>query len=503
MKNVQKAFLAAVFMLFFLVSVGSVLADPQNYGTRAVRITSKCSSGLPDVPPPTASDPACPKVPTIAQSPSGRWSVDISWFDPDTQKSYLADRNNFGVDIIDTTTDQVVGNTGGFVGTNCTPTGAAGTPDCTVAPAPPANSAGPNGVLTTTNPRQLWAGDGNGLVRVFSLDGNGMPTAQLTPVNAGGVRRADELAYDPDDNVVLAAWDDDADLFVALISVSSTPAVLKKISIPEAAGCGIEQPVYDHNTRMFYLAIPCTSAINNANHNTAVHANGEIAVIDPKTKSIVNVFGLDGTLCFPHGLALGPRNNLLLGCSGDAPTGSQMRSIIMRATDGSILQTFTQLGGSDEVWFNPGDNHYYLAMSSWTSTGLTGGPATPSLGIINAGDVDGGASFVQNILTTRTSHSVAANFAVDCAGNSGNGNGNGNNGNEKGKAKGRANGNGFGNGKGNGNNCEVVGNKVYVPLTVVTETGEPTEVLETGGIGVYGQIPAPQNGNGGGGNNGD
>ena len=49
MKNVQRAFFAAVFMLFFLVSAGSALADPQNYGMRAVRITSKCSNGLPDV----------------------------------------------------------------------------------------------------------------------------------------------------------------------------------------------------------------------------------------------------------------------------------------------------------------------------------------------------------------------------------------------------------------------------------------------------------------------
>ena len=279
-------------------------------------------------------------------------------------------------------------------------------------PQPPANSAGPNGVLTTTNPRQLWAGDGDGTVKVFSLDANGFPTAVKTVSSSFGgksaVRRADEMAYDPDDNLVLVAWDDDLDLFVEFITVSSNPTVVGKISIPEAAGCGIEQPVYDHNLRKFYLAIPCTSAVNAANHNTAVHANGEIAVIDPKSKSIVNVFALDGTVCFPHGLALGPRDNLLLGCSGDAPTGSQMRSIIMRATDGAILQTFTQLGGSDEVWFNPGDNHYYLAMSSWTSTGLTGGPATPSLGIINAGDTDGGASFVQNIATTRTSHSVAA-----------------------------------------------------------------------------------------------
>ena len=49
-----------------------------------------------------------------------------------------------------------------------------------------------------------------------------------------------------------------------------------------------------------------------------------------------------------------------------------MISIIMKATTGKVLQTFTQLGGSDEVWYNPGDNKYYLAMSSWTSSGKNG-----------------------------------------------------------------------------------------------------------------------------------
>jgi hypothetical protein len=326
--------------------------------------------------------------------------------------------------------------------------------------------------LTTSNPRQLWAGDGDGTVKVFNLDSNGLPTTMLTPVNAGGNRRADEMAFDPDDHLVLVAWDDDADLFVALISVSSTPTVVGKISIPEAATCGIEQPVYDRHLKRFFLAIPCTSTTNPANHNTAVHANGEIAVINPKTKSIENVFGLDGTLCFPHGLALGPRDNLLLGCSGDAPAGSQMKSIILRATDGTILNTFTQLGGSDEVWYSPADNHYYLAMSSWTSTGLTGGPATPSLGIINAGDGDGSASWVQNIPTTRTSHSVAAVFTGECEGDI---NGKGDNG--------KGNGKGHGNGNGGDNTCN---SKVYVPLTTVPTSGTPTE---PGGIGVYGQIP--------------
>jgi hypothetical protein len=277
------------------------------------------------------------------------------------------------------------------------------------------------------------------------------------------------MAFDPDDHLVLVAWDDDDDLFVAFISVGANPTVLGKIQIPEAVGCGIEQPVYDRLLKRFFLAIPCTSETNPDNHNDTVHDNGEIAVINPKTNTIETVYAVDGTNCFPHGLALGPRQNLLLGCSGDAPAGTQMKSIIMRATDGTILQTFTQLGGSDEVWYSPADNHYYLAMSSWTSNGLTGGPSTPSLGIINAGTRDkgdGAPSFVQNILTTRTSHSVAAVFTGDCTG-------------DHGKDHGKDN------RKDNGGD-DTCNSKVYVPLTTVPTSGTPTE---PGGIGVYGQIP--------------
>ncbi len=455
MKTTQKIFSAVVLVSFLLASAVAALAQlPALYGNRANRITSKCSLPLngmhtPAIPPPTATDANCPHFPTIAQSPSARWSVDISWFDPVFQKYYLANRNSFGVSVIDTQTETVVGMADGFVGTNCA-LNVGGAPDCTVLPAPPGNSAGPNGVLTTHNPNQLWAGDGDGSVKVFSLDAAGIPTGSpplpLATVKPFGVtRRADEMAWDPDDQLVLVAWDDDADLRVAFITVSAAPTIVGQILIPEAAGCGIEQPVYDHNLKLFFLAIPCTD----------VHTNGEIAVINPKTKALQTVFGtLDSTLCFPHGLALGPRDELLVGCSGDAPAGSQMQSIIMSAVDGTKIQAFGSLGGSDEVWYNPGDNRYYLAMSSWTKDGKIGSTSTPSLGIIDAGSSRGGASFIQNILTTRTSHSVAAVY--DCANN---------------KIK----------------KCKPVNNRVFVPTT--SQSGSSTNALDSGGISIYGVIP--------------
>jgi len=215
------------------------------------------------------------------------------------------------------------------------------------------------------------------------------------------------------------------------------------------------------------------------------HKSGAIYVINPKTKSVEKIYDTIGTgvaagvPCFPHGLALGPRQNLLLGCSGDGATGTQMISIIMKATTGAVLKTFNQAGGSDEVYYDKGNNTYFLAMSSWTSSGKTGtGNPTPSLGIIDAGSSDTGnraPEFIQNILTTRTSHTVAAGYGFRCDSDD----------------HGRSQCDRHEPNEGN----DVVRKHAYVALTTVpiplTSGTPPTPatLLESGGIGIYGRLP--------------
>jgi len=92
-------------------------------------------------------------------------------------------------------------------------------------------------------------------------------------------------------------------------------------------------------------------------------------------------------LCQPAGLTLGPRNDLLLGCSvifdtaGAAWSASDAKAaaptqIIMDADSGQIDATVQGVGGSDEVWFNSGDGHYYTASRA--------NPLGPVLGVIDA-----------------------------------------------------------------------------------------------------------------------
>ncbi len=77
----------------------------------------------------------------------------------------------------------------------------------------------------------------------------------------------------------------------------------------------------------------------------------------------------------------------------------------MDARTGAIVATIMQVGGSDQVWFNPGDKRYYLAARGMTSNGLKSGTPTPVLGVIDATT----NTWIANVPTGPNAHSVAAN----------------------------------------------------------------------------------------------
>src|SRR5262249_34348424 len=87
-------------------------------------------------------------------------SADIAWVDPGTERYYLADRSNSGVDIINVETGFYEARVTGMVGL-------VGPQDGTSTN----NGSGPNGALVTPN-RHLWAGDGNSTLRVADVDPN-------------------------------------------------------------------------------------------------------------------------------------------------------------------------------------------------------------------------------------------------------------------------------------------------------------------------------------------
>src|SRR5579862_2548594 len=82
-------------------------------------------------------------------------SFDISYVDQASQRLFLADRSNKGIDIIDAKTEKYIGRVDGMVGLR-------------MKDGKPSNEiSGPNGVLAFGD--EAWVGDGDSLVRVVDL----------------------------------------------------------------------------------------------------------------------------------------------------------------------------------------------------------------------------------------------------------------------------------------------------------------------------------------------
>jgi DNA-binding beta-propeller fold protein YncE len=294
-------------------------------------------------------------------------SFDIGWVDPTTQTYYFSDRSNKGVDIIDARTNAFVGRIEGFAG-----------------PTSSTKTAGPNGVIALSKLKQVWAGNGDSTVKIIDIASQ--PPRIVASISTGGSKRANEMDYAEEANMVIVTNEAENPPFVTLISTAPDHKILGQIKIPRATD-GLEQPVWDRVGRKFYLSIP------ELDHDKA---KGAIAEIDPKSMKVTKMIPV--SQCMPAGLAFGPGQQLLVGCSQDAvEAGFPPKSIIINVKTGATVRTVPEVGGSDQVWYNPGDKRYYLA-----ARGMTGGAV---LGVIDART----NRWVANIATAKNAHSVAAN----------------------------------------------------------------------------------------------
>jgi hypothetical protein len=313
---------------------------------------------------------------------------DISWVDSVAGRYYLADRAApASIDVIDTKHDRFLGKI-------------------------PLANAG-NGVVSISNPHddvsndpetagELWVGENLSTVEVIDLKTRTVVAA----IPTGGVARSDELAYDPLDHIVLIANDRETACvmgvctgpapFVTFISTESR-SVLGTITYDGSPGNGgnvvfgdplpdgttgptrnhgLEQPVWNPKTQMFYLAVPGT--VNNP--------GGEVDEIDAVSETVNRVFP---TNCSPAGLVLVPHQRLVTSC-GD----------VIRVRDGAVLTTVANVGG-DEIWYNPGEERVYFGGFQFVNV--------PILNVFNFRVVANLVVGVFNPPTTfQTTHSVAA-----------------------------------------------------------------------------------------------
>jgi len=319
-------------------------------------------------------------VSNLNTTSNAMYSFDISYVDQSTGVYYLADRSNKAVDALSSESDvtQIFPNNGhaSFAGfTPCSPP--AGANDC----------AGPNGVVAAFP--WLFVTDAPSRVLSFDLRSNPPNTVSECTTKAGEPTRADELAYDPKDGLILAISNAASPPFGTLISVDKATGLLTcgtNIILDAAHGVdaqnGAEQPVWDPGIQKFFLSIPQIGGNPTVGGVIRISTTGTVEATYPVT------------FCSPAGLALGRNEDLLVGCNtiwdteGGLWTGNADRNVhtaapqyvILDARNGQTDANVLGAGVGDEVWFNAGDNHFYGAASGSNLAPNAITPARPPLG---------------------------------------------------------------------------------------------------------------------------
>jgi hypothetical protein len=308
----------------------------------------------------------------------GMFSFDISFVDQATGVYYLADRSNKSVDVVsaESIVTQIFPNNGHAPFAGVSP------------PAFSTATAGPNGVVAAFP--WLFVTDAPSRVLSFDLRFNPPQTVSECTTKAGEPTRADELAYDPKDGLILAVNNAASPPFGTLITVNKTTGALTcgmNIIYDAANGVdaqnGAEQPVWDPGTKKFYESIPQIGGNPTVGGIISITTKGKVAVHSTFT------------FCSPAGLALNPATDeLLANCNtiwainGSLWTGNVDKNndtaapqvVILSAKTGLILANVLGAGVGDEAWFNSGDNHYYAASSGSNLAPNAITPARPPLG---------------------------------------------------------------------------------------------------------------------------
>jgi hypothetical protein len=325
-------------------------------------------------------------------------SFDISFVNPDRSQFYFADRSNAAIQVIHTGSLKWQRSLGGFVGIRLNTNGTVNN-----------NISGPDGVAS--HGRWVYGGDGDSTLKVFDIDGN-PATALKQVVSTGGTTRVDEMALTSDGTLLLAANNAEDPPFATLFNANgdspkSNVSIISRITVdntivPAGAGLSLEQPSWDPGTSRFYTSIPIIannpSGCNYGQLSGPITCDGGVLVVDPaqittnmvtlgafNTTTKTGVIALHG--CGPNGSTVGPNENILLGCTPQN-NPSDVITLVLNAV--SRVQTpVNNITGSDEVWYNAGDNRYYTGSNrDCTVPGSpcpTASHQTAVMGVIDAG----------------------------------------------------------------------------------------------------------------------
>jgi DNA-binding beta-propeller fold protein YncE len=304
------------------------------------------------------------QVGTIAIPGEPITQLGVMTIDQSSGLGYLAEKDNKAVDVFDTKTNKFVSRITGFVGQ--TKNG---------------DDSGPNGVIVVNDGAELWVSDGDSTIKIVDLK-SGQISATLA---TGGKVRANAMAYDPKDKIVIVANSNDEPPFLSLISTEPGNKILAKIPVAES-GENLERSSFHAASGMFYTVIPVLRADP---------TKGILAQTDAKNGKLVKLHALDG--CHPHSLQVVSDSTIFLGCSSahgaNAKPGGDLA--VFDIATGTITARGAGLGGNGSSDLNPKLGQYYHATTAATLMVVDMKTAKP----------------IQKISTSQGARSIAASQA--------------------------------------------------------------------------------------------
>ncbi len=297
-----------------------------------------------------------------ATGAAGNANVDLMGYNPVTRMMYLSDRTNNGIDVIDTRNNVAVGL---IKMPSSSP--------------PKTPAVGPNAVLVAINLQQLIVTDGQQTVYVWDLRApQAEPDAYTFPESLG--TDTDGAAYDPINQTVYIVTDNPPEYLIGINLAYKR--IVSQTPLPVSSDLIAYNPT---DGKIYIAAEDADPAPPNTNANAGVYS------YDPASGSpgVVNLVTKVGPPCPGHGIDIDPISNIaVMGCFGG--TGD-MGDVAVNLNTGKLLTTFTDVGGTDAVVFNPNNRRFYAAagLNAATTSGCPKGtgPFTPILGVI---DEDGG-----------------------------------------------------------------------------------------------------------------
>ncbi len=196
------------------------------------------------------------------------------------------------------------------------------------------------------------------------------------------------------------------DFATGIYDPTCNPLVTGAPCIGAIAPAGLGAHTWDPNTGYFLLT--------NSNSVAPAINIGSVDVINPLNPTgpvVINSYPIYN--CMPTSIVQGPGDNFLVGCADhDGEAFPSNEYVITNTTSNNVscspansgvaapppvancVQIFNT-GGVDEIWYNPGDNKYYLAARDFQPG--------PVMGVIDAGT----NQWLANLPVNTNAHSIA------------------------------------------------------------------------------------------------